>query len=58
VAIREDSIGDSAHAAAGTVIAVLRGGEVLPPDDPRAARLEEGDQLILVSSRVRPVGQD
>jgi len=51
-------VGDSARAAAGTVIAVLRGGEVLPSDDPRAARLEEGDQLILVSSRVRPAGQD
>jgi voltage-gated potassium channel len=51
-------VGDSARAAAGTVIAVLRGGEVLPSDDPRAARLEEGDQLILVSSRVRPANQD
>jgi voltage-gated potassium channel len=51
-------LGDSARAADGTVIAVLRGGEVLPPDDPRAARLEKGDQLILVSSRARPADQD
>ena len=33
------------------VIAVIRGSQVLAPDDPRAARLEKGDQLILVSSR-------
>ena len=45
---------DPARAAAGAVIAVLRGGQVLAPDDPRAARLEKGDQLIMVSTRVRP----
>ena len=50
-------VGDSARAAAGTVIAVLRGDEILPSDDPRAARLEEGDQLILVHSRGRPSNQ-
>lgn len=50
-------IGDSARTAAGNVIAVLRGDEVLPSDDPRAARLEEGDQLILVHSRGRPANK-
>jgi voltage-gated potassium channel len=44
-------VGASAREAAGAVIAVIRGGEVLASDDPRAARLVEGDQLILVSSR-------
>lgn len=44
-------IGVSARAAEGAVIAVLRGDEILPADDPRAARLEDGDQLILVQSR-------
>jgi voltage-gated potassium channel len=51
----EAEVGSSARAAAGTVIAVIRGSDVLAPDDPRAARLEEGDKLILVSSRDRPV---
>src|SRR5262249_42846326 len=52
--VGEADVGNSARAAAGAVIAVLRGGEVLAVDDPRAARLERGDQLILVSTRVRP----
>src|SRR5262249_23239290 len=52
--VGEAEVGISARAA-GTVIAVLRGSEVLASDDPRAARLESGDQLILVSSRGRPV---
>jgi len=46
-------VGDAARNVAGVVIAVMRGGEVLASDDPRAARIEEGDQLILVSSRDR-----
>ena len=46
-------VGDSARAVAGVVIAVMRGGEVLASDDPRAERIEEGDQLILVSSHDR-----
>jgi voltage-gated potassium channel len=50
-------VGISARAAAGAVVAVLRGGELLASDDPRAARLEEGDQLILVSSGDRPLGK-
>jgi voltage-gated potassium channel len=51
--VGEAEVGTSVHAAAGTVIAVIRGNEVLAPDDPRAGRLEHGDQLILVSSRDR-----
>ena len=53
----EAEVGDPARAAGGAVIAVLRGGTVLAPDDPRAARLEKGDQLIMVSTRVRPAGR-
>jgi voltage-gated potassium channel len=53
--VSEDEMGTSARAVAGTVIAVIRGSEVLAPDDLRAARLEKGDQLILVNSRDRPV---
>jgi K+/H+ antiporter YhaU regulatory subunit KhtT len=52
----EAEVGDPAVAAAGAVIAVLRGGTVLAPDDPRAARLEKGDQLIMVSTRARLAG--
>ena len=55
-AVGEAEVGDSARAAAGAVIAVLRGGEVLAADDPSAERLEKGDQLILVSTRARPAG--
>jgi hypothetical protein len=54
--VGEAELGDPARAAAGAVIAVLRGGTVLAPDDPRAVRLEKGDQLIMVSTRVRPAG--
>jgi len=50
----ETEVGDSARAAAGAVIAVVRDGEVLASDDPRVARLEPGDQLIVVSTRARP----
>jgi voltage-gated potassium channel len=46
-------VGVPARAAAGAVIAVMRAGEVLACDDARAERLEEGDQLILISSRGR-----
>jgi hypothetical protein len=35
----------------------MRGGEVLASDDPRVARIEEGDQLILVSSHDRRTGR-
>jgi voltage-gated potassium channel len=51
---QETEVGNSARAAAGAVIAVLRDGEVLASDDPRVARLERGDQLIVVSARARP----
>jgi voltage-gated potassium channel len=37
----EAEVGASARAAGGTVIAVIRGNEVLASDDPRAARLEK-----------------
>jgi voltage-gated potassium channel len=50
-------VGTSAREVAGTVIAVIRGGTVLAAHDPQAVRLEEGDQLILVSSRSRPAAQ-
>jgi voltage-gated potassium channel len=50
-------VGNSARAVAGVVIAVMRGGEVLASDDPRVARIEEGDQLILVRSRDRRASQ-
>jgi voltage-gated potassium channel len=53
----EAEVGASARAVTGVVIAVVRGGEVVATDDPRAARIEEGDQLILVSSRDRPASQ-
>lgn len=53
----EAEVGSSARAAAGAVVAVLRGSELLASDDPRVARLEEGDQLILISSRDGPAGQ-
>jgi len=50
-------VGDSARAVAGVVIAVMRDGEVLASDDPKVARIEEGDQLILVSYRDRRASQ-
>jgi voltage-gated potassium channel len=53
----KSEVGTSAGEVAGTVIAVIRGGDVLAAHDPRAVRLEEGDQLILVSSRGRPAAQ-
>ncbi|HYB87752.1 MAG TPA: NAD-binding protein [Streptosporangiaceae bacterium] len=53
----KSEVGASAREVAGTVIAVIRGGDVLAAHDPRAVRLEEGDQLILVSSRGRPPAQ-
>jgi len=53
----KSEVGTPAREVAGTVIAVIRGGAVLAAHDPRAVRLEEGDQLILVSSRSRPAAQ-
>ena len=50
-------VGLPARAADGAVIAVMRAGEVLACDDARAERLEEGDQLILISSRGRSAGR-
>lgn len=47
-------LGIPARDAAGAVIAVVRGDEVLAPEDPRAGRLAAGDRLILISSRDQP----
>lgn len=44
-------LGGPPGAAAGTVIAVVRGDDVLAADDPRAGQLAAGDRLIIVSSR-------
>lgn len=49
--VADAEVGTAAHDTAGSVIAVMRGDDVLAPDDPRAARLAHGDSLILVSSR-------
>ena len=52
-------VGTSARDSEGTVIAVVRGDDVLPADHPAARRLIAGDRLILVSSRQRRVvGRD
>ena len=50
-------LGAPARDAAGTVIAVVRGDEVLASDDPRASPVAAGDGLILVSSRERPASR-
>ncbi len=50
----ESELGGPARGAAGTVIAVVRGDDVLAPEDPRVGGLATGDRLILVSSRDRP----
>jgi hypothetical protein len=42
---------------ASTVIAVVRGNEVLASDDPRATPLARGDRLILMSSPQPPASQ-
>ena len=52
-------VGAPARDADGTVIALVRGDDVLPVDHPAARRLADGDRLILVSSYHRPVtGRD
>ena len=52
-------VGAPARDAEGTVIALVRGNDVLPADHPAARRLAGGDRLILVSSYLRPVtGRD
>ena len=52
-------VGASAQDADGTVIALVRGDDVLSADHPAARRLAGGDRLILVSSYQRPVtGRD
>ena len=52
--VAESELGTPARDAAGAVIAVVRGNDVLSPEDPRAARLAAADRLILVSSREQP----
>lgn len=53
----EAELGAPARDAAGTVIAVVRGNEVLAASDPRATPLTHGDRLILVSSPDQPASQ-
>jgi voltage-gated potassium channel len=48
-------IGTPAQQAQGTVIALLRGDQVLAADHPAARRLARNDRLILVSSRQPPI---
>jgi voltage-gated potassium channel len=48
-------IGTPAQEAQGTVIALLRGDQVLAADHPAARRLARGDRLILVSSHQQPI---
>ncbi len=48
-------VGTPARDADGTVIALMRGDDVLPADHPDARRLAQGDRLIVVSSRQRPI---
>jgi voltage-gated potassium channel len=50
-------LGAPARDAAGAVIAVVRGNEVLASDDPKVAQLTAGDRLILVSSREQPTSR-
>jgi voltage-gated potassium channel len=48
-------VGTPARDADGTVIALVRGDDLLPADHPDARRLAGGDRLIVVSSRQRPI---
>jgi voltage-gated potassium channel len=50
-------VGGPARAAAGTVIAVVRGDDVLAADDPLASQLTAADRLIIVSSRPGPAAR-
>lgn len=52
----DSELGRPASEAAGPVIAVLRGDELLSPAGPNAARLARGDRLILVSARDQASG--
>ncbi len=53
--VTDAEVGRPARDAEGTVIALVRGDEVVPADHPAARRLAAGDRLILVSSHQRPV---
>jgi voltage-gated potassium channel len=48
-------VGTPAQEAQGTVIALLRGDQVLAADHPAARRLARSDRLILVSSHQPPI---
>ncbi len=48
-------VGTPAREAQGTVIALLRGDQVLAADHPAARRLARSDRLILVSSHRPPI---
>ena len=54
-AVDAAEVGRPARDAAGAVIAVLRGERLLAVGDPDAARLQPGDQLILIASHGRTV---
>jgi hypothetical protein len=56
-AVAGSEVGLPPRDAAGTVIAVVRGDEVLAPTDSRVAQLSLTDRLILISSRDRPTTQ-
>jgi voltage-gated potassium channel len=43
-------IGRPARAAAAGAVAVMRAGQVLPLDDPRAAQLVAGDRIVLLAA--------
>jgi voltage-gated potassium channel len=52
-------VGTPARDADSTVIALVRGDDLLPADHPAARRLAWGDRLIVVSSHPRPIiGRD
>jgi voltage-gated potassium channel len=50
--------GTSAKDVDGTVIAVVRGDELLVADHPAASHLRNGDRLILIEHRRRSSGYD
>ena len=52
-------VGTPARDADSTVIALVRGDDLLPADHPAGRRLARGDRLIVVSSHPRPIiGRD
>jgi voltage-gated potassium channel len=49
--VRQEDVGSAAQALGVPVLAVVRGGETLPYDDPAATSLQAGDRLIYVQGR-------